>query len=310
MAYPTGLVPARTTIPTDALAAANAYLVRYNGSTRRLYAESLRLFFDWAATMGVDPLHGIRRPHLELYIRHMQEDRGNSPATVGNRMAPVTGYFKFAEIDDLIARSPAEYVRLPKVWTDENRHPSLTTLDLRMLVKVADNSPRPADGAIVRLMGVMGLRVSEAVAVRIEHYQETIRGYRVLHLIGKGNKPATVPIHPQTIESLDRAAGGRTSGTLLLRPAWGRSTAGQPMTRKSIAMTLDRLCREARISSHVTPHDLRRAFITSGLEFGLSIRDMQIAARHSDPRTTTRYDLSASNLDKHANHVLGARFAA
>ena len=35
---------------------------------------------------------------------------------------------------------------------------------------------------------------SEAAAVRIEDYAETLRGHRVLHLVGKGSKPATMPI--------------------------------------------------------------------------------------------------------------------
>jgi hypothetical protein len=32
-----------------------------------------------------------------------------------------------------------------------------------------------------------------AAAVRIEDYADTLRGHRVLHLVGKGNKPATMP---------------------------------------------------------------------------------------------------------------------
>lgn len=32
--------------------------------------------------------------------------------------------------------------------------------------------------------------------VRIEDYAETLRGHRVLHLVGKGSKPAAMPIGP------------------------------------------------------------------------------------------------------------------
>jgi len=41
------------------------------------------------------------------------------------------------------------------------------------------------------LLGINALRASEAAAVRIEDYAATLRGHRVLHLVGKGNKPAT-----------------------------------------------------------------------------------------------------------------------
>jgi site-specific recombinase XerD len=35
---------------------------------------------------------------------------------------------------------------------------------------------------------------------------------------------------------------------------------------------------------------LRHTFVTTMLDAGVSLRDVQIAARHADPRTTMRYD--------------------
>ncbi len=43
---------------------------------------------------------------------------------------------------------------------------------------------------VAHLLGINARRVSEAAAVRIEDYAEALRGHRVLHLIGKGDKPA------------------------------------------------------------------------------------------------------------------------
>ena len=40
----------------------------------------------------------------------------------------------------------------------------------------------------------------------------------------------------------------------------------------------------------LTPHSLRHSLITAPLDAGVALRDVQIAARHADPRTTTRYD--------------------
>lgn len=45
------------------------------------------------------------------------------------------------------------------------------------------------------------------------------------------------------------------------------------------------------------PHVLRRTFVTTMLDAGVSLRDVQIAARHADPRTTMRYDRARKNLD-------------
>jgi hypothetical protein len=42
---------------------------------------------------------------------------------------------------------------------------------------------------------------------------------------------------------------------------------------------------------------------------GVPLRDVQIAARHADPRTTTRYDRARNNLDRHASYIVAAFIA-
>ena len=44
-------------------------------------------------------------------------------------------------------------------------------------------------GALAFLLGINALRASEAAAVRIEDYADTLRGYRVLHLVGRAISP-------------------------------------------------------------------------------------------------------------------------
>jgi hypothetical protein len=43
---------------------------------------------------------------------------------------------------------------------------------------------------------------------------------------------------------------------------------------------------------------------------GVSLRDVQIAARHADPKTTVRYDRARKNLDRHPNYILAAYMAS
>ena len=57
-------------------------------------------------------------------------------------------------------------------------------------------------------------------------------------------------------------------------------------------------------------HTLRHTFVTTMLDAGVSLRDVQIAARHADPRTTMRYDRARKNLDRHPNYILAAYMAS
>jgi integrase/recombinase XerD len=58
------------------------------------------------------------------------------------------------------------------------------------------------------------------------------------------------------------------------------------------------------------PHMLRPTFVTTMLDAGVDLRDVQIAARHADPRITMRYDRARKNLDRHPNCILAACMAS
>jgi integrase len=58
------------------------------------------------------------------------------------------------------------------------------------------------------------------------------------------------------------------------------------------------------------PHMLRHTFVTTMLDAGVDLRDVQIAARHADPRTTMRYHRARKNLDRHPNYILAAYMAS
>lgn len=294
--------------PATRLAVAG-FLARYNQPTRGLYESSLVMYFDWALLNGLEPMRDARRAHLELFIRHLEQDRGNSPATVNNRLSAISGFFKFAEIDEYIPRSPAHFVRRPRMWREESKTIALGSVELMKLMDAAAESGIPSDAALVALMGFMGLRVSEAMNVRIEDFSESKRGHRVLHVVGKGRRPVTAPVPPFVLRYLERAAEGRDKGWLLVRPESGRATSGQQMTPRAARLAINRLVKWARIEKKLTPHGLRHSYITTGLNLGISLRDMQIAARHSDPRTTAMYDRDRQNLDRHANHVISANLA-
>jgi site-specific recombinase XerD len=94
--------------------AAVSYLARYSGHTHVLYAYQLRRWFAWCEGNGLDPLVGIRRAHVELYIRQLG-DRRLMDSSVVTMMHGIPGFFRFAHIDGLIPADPAVCARLPKV---------------------------------------------------------------------------------------------------------------------------------------------------------------------------------------------------
>jgi site-specific recombinase XerD len=250
----------------------------------------------------LDPLVGVQRAHVELYIRQLG-DGGLRDSSIVTMMHAVRGFFRFAHIDGLIVSDPAVYARLPKIHSDETRTQGLDRLELIRFLQVAQTIT-VHHGALAYLLGINALRASEAAAVRIEDYAETLRGHRVLHLVGKGNKPATMPLTVPVLRVLEACRGERTTGPLILRPISER-----PIDRRDVYRMVVRIAKTAQIPRHISPHSLRHAAITNALDAGVPLRDAQILARHADPRTTEHYDRAGGNLDRHGVHFLTAYVA-
>jgi integrase/recombinase XerD len=91
--HPTGPAPSDRPEPfADRLRlAAAAYLARFKGSSREHTESDLRCYLVWCAGQALDPL-AARRPHLELYIRWMQEIRQFKPSTVSRRFSVAAGF--------------------------------------------------------------------------------------------------------------------------------------------------------------------------------------------------------------------------
>jgi site-specific recombinase XerD len=129
--------------------------------------------------------------------------------------------------------------------------------------------------------------------------------HRVLRVRGKGGKTVLVPLPPAVARAVDRAVGDRQHGPLLL------NRAGRRMDRQAATRRLHQLARVAGVRTpRLHPHMLRHTYVTTMLDAGVDLRDVQIAARHADPRTTMRYDRARTNLDRLPNYILAAYMAS
>ncbi len=282
--------------------AAVAHLSRYRGTSREHTESDLRIFFAWCQDRRLAPLDAERND-LELYLRWMQDVRRFKPATVSRRLSVVAGFYRTCVIDGVLEHSPADYVRRPTV-PPESPTLGLTDLQFEAMLTAARQSSSPFDFALVCLLGLLGLRIFETVGADIDDLGEE-HGHRVLRVRGKGGKVVLVPLPPAVSRAVDRAAGDRTIGALLL------NRRGARMDRNAATRRLHNLAADAGVRlPRMHPHMLRHTFVTTMLDAGVDLRDVQIAARHADPRTTMRYDRARKNLDRHPNYILAAYMAS
>jgi integrase/recombinase XerD len=162
----------------------------------------------------------------------------------------VCGFYRFAHIDGRISSNPAQYVRRPTVHPTDRR--GLDRGELGRFLFTAERFDH-AHATLAVLLGLNGLRVSEACATKIEDMVFE-RGHRVLRIIGKGNKPALIPLVRRAAHAIDLAIGERRDGPILLRHD------GQRLDRRTARRWVRSIGKRAELGL-VHPHMLRAAFI-------------------------------------------------
>src|SRR5215471_18169772 len=216
------------------------FLAGYTGLTREAYALDLRQYASWCRQWHLG-LFQARRADIECFAREL-EARGRARATVTRRLCTIAGFYKYAVEEELLDHSPAAHVRRPRL-DYESRAVGLDRNELGALL-VAAGLGSPAEHALISLLALNGLRVSEATGADIENLGVE-RGHRTLVITRKGGKVATIPLAPRTARAIDLAVGERSEGPVFL------TFDGQRLDRHGAARIVRRIARSAGITKPV-----------------------------------------------------------
>ena len=133
------------------------------------------------------------------------------------------------------------------------------------------------------------------------------RGYDALRLTRKGGRRDALAINPQAAARirayLEKGGHGAEHDRPLFRPLRGNAKAHDPAGRMD-PDAIDRLVRKyvgaIGLARGYSAHSMRATFITTALENGAQLEDVQKAAGHRDPSTTKLYDRRGYNPEKAA----------
>lgn len=168
--------------------------------TLKAYKASTRAYLTWALSRAPDQLLAPDPDTGTEYLRFL-EARGLAPASVNAHRAAVAALyraFRWTTATDADPYRDTQGVRDPTPRSEKREAYSLA--ELRTLLDAAT----PAERAMLLLMGMCGLRISEAAALK---WQDVHLGAGVLTVVnGKGGKKARVVVPPQVVEGL-RALG-------------------------------------------------------------------------------------------------------
>lgn len=285
--------------PTDTLA---EWLTEYPApNTRRAYERDLRFYFTWCREHGVN-IFAPERAQINAY-RDELLSRGLEPQTVDRKMSACRSFYRFCAKQGMVRGAPFRDVRrlaLP----GESTTPWLDRGDLgKLLLAARDTHPR--DFLLIALLGLNGLRVSEAVSADVAGLGHSA-GHRTLRVQRKGQKTGVIPLAPQVADAVDVFLDGRESGPLLVRVHRGGTIVTPPteISRQAAWKRVKVLAALAGVDPEISPHSLRHSFATISLQDGVPLHRVQLALGHASPLTTMIYFQDGDNLESNPTFEL------
>jgi integrase len=186
----------------------------------------------------------LRPPRRHRRLARDLEARGRARATVTRRLCTIGGSYKYGSKKTCWSISPAAHVRRPRL-DYESRAVALDRNELGALLVAAGLGP-PVEHALISLLALNGLRVSEATGADIEHLGLE-RGHRTLTITRKGGKVVTIPLAPRTARAIDLATAERTGGPVF------QAADGRRLDRHGAGRIVRKVARRAGIGKAVTP---------------------------------------------------------
>ncbi len=282
---------------------------RKSARTRRAYQHDVMHFMKTLNITSPEELRRVDHRAVMAWERIMREQEGSQPTTVRRRLAALSSLFAHLVKFGVVEMNPVRDVERPAV----NRREGMTLAFSQKQARSILDRPSPdtvlglRDRAILSVGLQVGFRRSEIASLRVGDLHVN-RGFDSLRVVRKGGKKGSLAINPQTAQRIKDylavAGHGEDLDGPLFRPVRGNREgldARRHLHPDVIDRVLRKYARKIGVTRGYSAHSMRATFITTALDNGASLEDVQSAAGHADPSTTKLYDRRGYNPEKSAS---------
>jgi site-specific recombinase XerD len=256
-----------------------------------------------------DELRQVDHRAVIAWDRIMREIDKAAPSTIRRRLAALSSLFKHLVRHDHAEKNPVGEVERPAINREEGTTLAFSKGQARKLLDTPadDTIEGLRDRAILSVGLQVGLRRAEIASLKVGDLHQN-RGYDSLRVVRKGGRHEALAINPQTAQRIKTyLEGAKHAGDLegpMFRPL-RRNRKNQQARRAMNPDAIDRVVRKFAgkigLERAYSAHSMRATFITTALENGAQLEDVQKAAGHRDPSTTKLYDRRGYNPEKAAS---------
>ena len=244
------------------------------------YCSDVEKFMTWA---GMAP-ENVTAEDVTGYLASRSKVSERSQARF---LSALRNFFDWLYLEGVVKENPCELVDMPKlgryfpsVLSEQEVEAIMDSVDTTDWIGVRDR-------AILEVLYGCGLRVSEAVGLRISCLYPDEGFVRVF---GKGKKERLIPFCGMALEAVQRylevrplPADSRSDDLLFL------NNRGTSLSRVSMFKMVKRQALIADVRKEISPHTFRHSFATHLVENGADLRVVQEMLGHESITTTEIY---------------------
>lgn len=277
--------------------------------TRRAYRLDVRHFMKTMKIHSIDELHAVDHRAVIFWERFIRETEGAQASTIRRRLAALSSLFKHLVEHGYAGRNPVADVKRPAINRDEGSTLAFSKRHARKLLDLPSEQTTVGlrDRAILSVGLQVGLRRSEIASLKVSDLHEN-RGFDSLRVVRKGGRKEALAINPQTAQRLKSyllvSGHAEDLNGPLFRPLkhnGKKQESRRAMSPDAIDRVVRKYAKLIGLDRGYSAHSMRTTFITTALENGASLEDVQKAAGHRDPSTTKLYDRRGYNPEKSAS---------
>ena len=256
-------------------------------NTLRAYGAAITRFLVWSANRGITTWESISADSVVDYLT-VRRDHDLAEATVAQDLTAIRLLMGHLVMERFTPRNPTELLAALKLAKALPHVLSIEQVERLLAAPDGDGWQDQRDRALLEVLYACGARVAEAIQLRTDGLEPSLR---VLRLLGKGSKMRVVPLGEHARLALRSWIEG---GRLSLPGARSRAEVfltrrGLPLDRSNAWRRVKAAALRAGLPASVSPHTLRHSFATHLLAGGADLRAVQEMLGHASIRTTEIY---------------------
>ncbi len=246
--------------------------------------------------------------HEQLGSAFAEYAREHAPSSIRRCRSTWSGFCRWLIVHrEVLDANPLDHVAPPpaKRWRPKPISESDLAAVIRAAQQPSEQARRPwpeLERALCALFVGAGVRVSEAISLRVGDVRRSPTELTKLHVTGKGGVTRTVPLPPEVVDVVDRFLESRVERLAKPSPTDRLlvKADGRPLTPKTIDHLVVGWFRRAGVAppQGALAHSLRHTYATLLVEQSGSVPEVQRLLGHSDLATTQAYiDVAARGVE-------------